>query len=124
MSTTINLNENVGNLLAAQQASTLGSQSGGGGATSSSSNFGMGGPLPDADEETATFITALKTDQRAEKKKVRRAELLDSLPSNHGGRIAHAHQELQLLAGTLDNKVGDLLNAHEKDFFLAYKTHM
>ncbi len=94
-----------------------------GGATSSSAPpFATAGL--DADDETATFITALKTDQRAEKRKVRRAELLESLPGGHGARIAHAHQELQQLAGTLDNKVGDLLNAHEKDFFLAYKTHM
>jgi hypothetical protein len=46
------------------------------------------------------------------------------LPNNAGEKIGNVHGELQRLADTLDGKISDLLDAHEKDFFLAYKTHM
>ena len=50
--------------------------------------------------------------------------LIDSLPNAAGSKILSVHTELQKLADTLDERVGTLLDAHEKDFFLAYKTHM
>merc|ERR1719199_1760774 len=34
------------------------------------------------------------------------------------------HDDLKHLAETLDTKVSAMLKEHEKDFFLAYKTHM
>merc|ERR1719478_1571153 len=41
-----------------------------------------------------------------------------------GPRITEHHQELTNLALTLDQRMEKLLMEHEKDFFLAYKTHM
>merc|ERR1719181_65185 len=41
-----------------------------------------------------------------------------------GPRITEHHQELTNLAMTLDQRMEKLLMEHEKDFFLAYKTHM
>lgn len=44
--------------------------------------------------------------------------------TNAGPRIVEHHEELVKLANSLDEKMGSLLKEHEKDFFLAYKTHM
>lgn len=44
--------------------------------------------------------------------------------TNAGPRILEHHQDLTLLANSLDKRMADLLREHEKDFFLAYKTHM
>ncbi|CAD7952595.1 unnamed protein product [Amoebophrya sp. A120] len=96
-----------------------------------SDNFALA-PLPDAASVTAllknnpneTFLTALRLDPKAVNKAKAREELLDSLPNNAGGKILNVHTELQKLADTLDDRVGALLEAHERDFFLAYKTHM
>merc|ERR1712151_198614 len=41
-----------------------------------------------------------------------------------GPRIVEHHQELTNLALALDQRMEALLMEHEKDFFLAYKTHM
>jgi len=41
-----------------------------------------------------------------------------------GPRITEHHQELTNLALTLEQRMEKLLMEHEKDFFLAYKTHM
>merc|ERR1719482_154209 len=62
-------------------------------------------------------------DANSHKKERNRVEMLESLPSN-GPRILGLHKDLQKLADTLDEKVEDMLNVHEKDFFLAYKSHM
>lgn len=76
------------------------------------------------DAEAGLFLATLRKDPRAGKKQKQRDDLLDSLPNNAGPRIASSHAELQKLADALDDKVGALLDAHEKDFFLAYKQHM
>merc|ERR1719326_1901657 len=49
--------------------------------------------------------------------------MLESIAGT-GPRIMQLHSVLQRLADTLDEKVEDMLNVHEKDFFLAYKSHM
>jgi len=71
----------------------------------------------------STFLTSLKMDAKAQSKQNTRKELLESI-ANHGPKILGLHQDLQKLADTLDEKVEDMLNEHEKDFFLAYKNHM
>jgi myosin heavy subunit len=71
----------------------------------------------------STFLTSLKMDAKAQSKQNTRKELLESIP-NTGPKILSLHQDLQKLADTLDEKVEDMLNEHEKDFFLAYKNHM
>lgn len=44
--------------------------------------------------------------------------------TNAGPRITEHHRDLTELANTLDQRLAALLREHEKDFFLAYKTHM
>lgn len=53
---------------------------------------------------------------------LQREELLETLPN--GTKILAVHGELQKLADNLDQNVGSLLEAHERDFLAAYKTHM
>ncbi|CAD7942832.1 unnamed protein product [Amoebophrya sp. A25] len=76
------------------------------------------------DDEAGTFLSALRLDPKQASKARAREELLDSLPNHAGSKILTVHTELQKLADTLDDRVGSLLDAHERDFFLAYKTHM
>lgn len=52
-----------------------------------------------------------------------RTLVLESVPGA-GPRILEIHDDLRRLAETLDEKVSGMLKEHEKDFFLAYKTHM
>jgi hypothetical protein len=86
-------------------------------------------PASPADRETAsrTFFTTIdatpdpkKKDHGGSKKNVYRT----LAESGAGPRIQEHHQDLTNLALTLDQRMGALLNEHEKDFFLAYKTHM
>jgi len=76
----------------------------------------------------STFLTSLKMDAKAQSKQNTRKELLESIPSEkgpeHGKKILSLHQDLQKLADTLDEKVEEMLNEHERDFFVAYKNHM
>jgi len=44
--------------------------------------------------------------------------------TNDKTRIMDHHSDLTNLANTLDQRMAALLREHEKDFFLAYKTHM
>merc|ERR1719487_1211586 len=71
----------------------------------------------------STFLTSLKMDAKSHLKQKSREEMLESIQGN-GPRILGLHKDLQKLADTLDEKVEDMLNVHEKDFFLAYKSHM
>ncbi len=64
-------------------------------------------------EPKETFLTGVK-----EKKLV-----LASVPGA-GPRIVQLADKLKNLAETLDVSVSTLLTEHERDFFLAYKTHM
>eukprot|EP00392_Amoebophrya_sp_AT5.2_P007322 g7336.t1 len=63
--------------------------------------------------ENETFLTSVK-----EKKLV-----LASVPGA-GPRIVSLAEKLNSMAENLDVSVSHLLQEHEKDFFLAYKTHM
>lgn len=56
-------------------------------------------------------------------RKERNQLVLESVPGA-GPRIMELHDDLKHLAETLDHKVSAMLKEHEKDFFLAYKTHM
>jgi len=72
------------------------------------------------------FITGLKLDPRNDDRSRTRVQpklILESVPGA-GPRIVEHHDELRKLAETLDQRVAALLKEHEKDFFLAYKTHM
>mmetsp|Transcript_24754 Transcript_24754/g.53828 ORF Transcript_24754/g.53828 Transcript_24754/m.53828 type:complete len:459 (-) Transcript_24754:49-1425(-) len=82
-----------------------------------------------ADRETGggrTFFTAIDAEtlpsKRAKESKKNKFATLES--TNAGPRITEFHQELVTLANSLDQRMAVLLREHEKDFFLAYKTHM
>ncbi len=64
-------------------------------------------------EPKETFLTGVKE----------RKLVLASVPGA-GPRIVQLAEKLKNLAETLDVSVSTLLTEHERDFFLAYKTHM
>merc|ERR550537_1845359 len=70
----------------------------------------------------STFITSFKMNSHEESKIRSRKELLDSVKD--GAEILGTHQKLQELADQLDDMVKKQLSEHEKDFFVAYRTHM
>lgn len=55
--------------------------------------------------------------------RARKQLCLEAVP-NAGPKIVQLADRLKNLAETLDVSVSNLLQEHEKDFFLAYKTHM
>mmetsp|Transcript_74081 Transcript_74081/g.239514 ORF Transcript_74081/g.239514 Transcript_74081/m.239514 type:complete len:451 (+) Transcript_74081:73-1425(+) len=92
-----------------------------------------GGAAADAgaapsERETAsrTFFTTIdaepKTKHKDSKKPQNKYRTLES--TSAGEKIAEHHRDLRNLALTLDERMDALLKEHEKDFFLAYKTHM
>jgi hypothetical protein len=81
---------------------------------------------PERDGAARAFITGLKLDSRNDERSRARVQtklILEQVPGA-GPRIVEHHEELRKLAETLDQRVAALLKEHEKDFFLAYKTHM
>lgn len=82
----------------------------------------------DRESASRTFFTTIdaepapKTKHRDSAKERHRYRNLES--TSAGPRIADHHADLTNLAETLDQRMGALLREHEKDFFLAYKTHM
>eukprot|EP00397_Hematodinium_sp_SG-2012_P048252 GEMP01055209.1.p1 GENE.GEMP01055209.1~~GEMP01055209.1.p1 ORF type:complete len:358 (+),score=108.69 GEMP01055209.1:26-1099(+) len=72
----------------------------------------------------STFLTSIKvTDGCTAAKQKQREELISSIGSA-GTKILSLHKDLQQVADELDQRVEYLLGNNEKDFFLAYKTHM
>mmetsp|Transcript_32821 Transcript_32821/g.90642 ORF Transcript_32821/g.90642 Transcript_32821/m.90642 type:complete len:452 (-) Transcript_32821:135-1490(-) len=83
--------------------------------------------LPNERESASRmFLTTIDAETKVKKdgskKQQRKFGLLES--TNAGPRIVEYHQDLTNLACTLDQRMNALLQEHEKDFFLAYKTHM
>ena len=77
----------------------------------------------------ARFYTAINLESPIEPKKskqsTRLAQRYHTLETTDAGpRIVEHHAGLKSLALTLDERMHALLREHEKDFFLAYKTHM
>lgn len=77
-----------------------------------------------------TFVTSLKdSGPRSGRKETSKANaapkrlVIESIP-DAGPKLVGYRDELRQLADSLDVKVDDLLCEHERDFFLAYKTHM
>jgi hypothetical protein len=79
--------------------------------------------MADPEDLDDTFITAFKINSKEQSKKKSRVELLESLGAPGQDILSH-YQHLQKLADDLDDKVKKTLNEHEKDFFVAYRTHM
>mmetsp|Transcript_30785 Transcript_30785/g.73824 ORF Transcript_30785/g.73824 Transcript_30785/m.73824 type:complete len:390 (-) Transcript_30785:226-1395(-) len=75
--------------------------------------------------DSQTFLTAfpLKANSKAQEKQQERRRLIESVPE-WGPKIMELHQGLQDIAGQLDKKVENMLEAHEKDFFEAYREHI
>eukprot|EP00927_Polykrikos_kofoidii_P038216 TRINITY_DN32512_c0_g1_i1.p1 TRINITY_DN32512_c0_g1~~TRINITY_DN32512_c0_g1_i1.p1 ORF type:complete len:472 (-),score=83.86 TRINITY_DN32512_c0_g1_i1:359-1774(-) len=117
--------------VAADADQRRGASGGSGGVASATAGgpAGAGGQLPGnaIDRETAnrTFLTVIDAEQSKNKNEGGDKNSFRVLESTDAGpRITETHEDLTTLALTLDQKLGALLNEHEKEFFLAYKTHM
>jgi len=81
-----------------------------------------------ADRESArnTFVTSIgvTSEPKPHRHKKSQKQFERLLESSAGPRITEHHSELTNLAQSLDQRMQRLLMEHEKDFFLAYKTHM
>lgn len=73
---------------------------------------------------TRTFFTSIDASGVDAKKKEQEARFRALEGTAAGPRIVEHHQDLTTLALSLDRRMAALLTEHEKDFFLAYKTHM
>lgn len=73
-----------------------------------------------------TFVTAIGAETKAEKKaKKKKKNKFKALQATSAGpQITEHYMDLTNFAENLDAKMERLLAEHEKDFFLAYKTHM
>jgi len=82
------------------------------------------GAIPnERDAARGMFLTTI--DAERNKKEKRPQQKFRTLESTTAGpRIVEHHKDLTNLALTLDQRMNALLQEHEKDFFLAYKTHM
>jgi hypothetical protein len=83
-------------------------------------------PQNDGSASGRTFVTSLKdTGPRSGRKEAAIAKrlVIETIP-DAGPKLVGYRDELRQLADSLDVKVDDLLREHERDFFLAYKTHM
>mmetsp|Transcript_101717 Transcript_101717/g.303563 ORF Transcript_101717/g.303563 Transcript_101717/m.303563 type:complete len:449 (-) Transcript_101717:146-1492(-) len=84
--------------------------------------------LPNERESASRmFLTTIDAETKVkhkdgQKKPAQKFRTLES--TSAGPRIGEHHQDLTNLALTLDQRMNALLQEHEKDFFLAYKTHM
>lgn len=79
----------------------------------------------DRDSARQTYITSIGVESKPARSRDRRHREFRALEATSAGpRITEHHQELTNLALTLDQRMEALLMEHEKDFFLAYKTHM
>eukprot|EP00933_Yihiella_yeosuensis_P006084 TRINITY_DN110735_c0_g1_i1.p1 TRINITY_DN110735_c0_g1~~TRINITY_DN110735_c0_g1_i1.p1 ORF type:complete len:447 (-),score=127.49 TRINITY_DN110735_c0_g1_i1:170-1510(-) len=109
-----------------------GSPAAGGGAPPAGAPGGppAGGPPGDGkdDQESAsrTFFTSIDADAPTKRgKNVKDKNRFRTLEATSAGpRVQDHYQDLVNLANSLDQKMEALLKEHEKDFFLAYKTHM
>jgi len=84
-------------------------------------------PQGDRENARATFYTAIDatTEIPGESQDAQTMQKFRALESTRAGpQIVEYHKDIENLALTLDRRMGDLLREHEKDFFLAYKTHM
>eukprot|EP00933_Yihiella_yeosuensis_P083644 TRINITY_DN9788_c0_g1_i1.p1 TRINITY_DN9788_c0_g1~~TRINITY_DN9788_c0_g1_i1.p1 ORF type:complete len:363 (+),score=96.74 TRINITY_DN9788_c0_g1_i1:105-1193(+) len=71
----------------------------------------------------SSFLTSLNADRkRALERQKKREELLEN--TEGGNQILKLHQDLQVLADDLDERVEAKLSANENAFFLAYKSFM
>jgi len=81
----------------------------------------------DRDSARQTFVTSIgaTTEAKPSRHRDKSHHKFRALEATSAGpRITEHHQELTNLALTLDQRMEKLLMEHEKDFFLAYKTHM
>eukprot|EP00927_Polykrikos_kofoidii_P076521 TRINITY_DN73596_c0_g1_i1.p1 TRINITY_DN73596_c0_g1~~TRINITY_DN73596_c0_g1_i1.p1 ORF type:complete len:476 (+),score=94.33 TRINITY_DN73596_c0_g1_i1:88-1515(+) len=99
-------------------SATIGASIGAGGQTAATS----------VGRETAnqTFVTLIDAEQtKGRKDGGRLKNPYQTLTATTAGpRVLETHEALTQLALTLDQRLGALLSEHEKEFFLAYKTHM
>ncbi|CAE8614324.1 unnamed protein product [Polarella glacialis] len=87
---------------------------------------GPGDGKDDQDSASRTFFTSIDAEAPKTKGKgVKDKHRFKTLETTDAGpRITDHHTDLTTLANSLDQRMEALLKEHEKDFFLAYKTHM
>jgi len=79
----------------------------------------------DAESAGRTFFTSIDAEAPKKGKGVKDKNRFRNLETTDAGpRIIEHHQDLTNLGNSLDQRMEALLKEHEKDFFLAYKTHM
>jgi len=80
----------------------------------------------DRDAARQTFVTSIgvTTEAKPSRRKKEHHKFRALEATSAGPCITEHHQELTNLAMTLEQRMEKLLMEHEKDFFLAYKTHM
>ena len=98
-------------------------------ATETDSKPSVDGAKAEREVARSTFYTAINLESPIEPKKSKQstqlAQRYHTLETTDAGpRIVEHHAGLKSLALTLDERMHALLREHEKDFFLAYKTHM
>jgi hypothetical protein len=79
------------------------------------------------DREAArqTFLTSTGITETKSSRKAKAENKFPNLQATTAGpRIKEHHEELTNFAMTLHTRMDGLMSEHEKDFFLAYKTHM
>eukprot|EP00440_Ansanella_granifera_P071411 gb/GFBE01077499.1/.p1 GENE.gb/GFBE01077499.1/~~gb/GFBE01077499.1/.p1 ORF type:complete len:430 (+),score=114.26 gb/GFBE01077499.1/:1-1290(+) len=83
-------------------------------------------PVDDAESASRTFFTDINAEGPGKKGKgVKDKNRFRNLEATDAGlRITEHFQDLTNLGNSLDLRMEALLKEHEKDFFLAYKTHM
>lgn len=84
------------------------------------------GEVKDDQESSAkTFFTSIDAEAPKKGKGVKDKNRFRNLEAAEAGpRITEHYQDLHNLGNSLDQRMEALLKEHEKDFFLAYKTHM
>mmetsp|Transcript_96662 Transcript_96662/g.171930 ORF Transcript_96662/g.171930 Transcript_96662/m.171930 type:complete len:415 (+) Transcript_96662:115-1359(+) len=79
----------------------------------------------DAESAGRTFFTSIDAEAPKKGKGAKDKNRFRNLETTDAGpRIIEHHQDLTNLGNSLDQRMEALLKEHEKDFFLAYKTHM
>jgi len=84
-------------------------------------------PISAEDRESArqTFVTSIGAEAKTSRHREKHSHKFRALEATSAGpRIKEHHDELTNFAQTMEQRMGKLLAEHEKDFFLAYKTHM
>jgi len=111
--------------MAAAEGSDAGNEAGRDAAAATAPGAQPASPT-DRDSAANTFFTSINAEPapKSRQKEKQKAVFPKLQACNAGPRVVEHHGDLTNFAITLDQRMQRLLDEHEKDFFLAYKTHM